>query len=189
MQYVVGRQDELPLRLVKDAGYYRYKVFIERLGWSLRSFGDFESDEFDGPNAIYVLSQNKNGQVNGVARLLPTTIPYLLEKVFPSLWGGSKLPHSNEVWELSRFSAMDFDADAPVARQASVRHTASFFRKVLQVARTCGARQLITVSPVGVERLLRANKYHLLRGGVMEIFNGESLVSLIIDLFNTESKL
>lgn len=182
MLCVAGRREELPPHLMEDMGRYRHKVFVSHLGWPLRSFGDIESDEFDGPDAVYVSSRDEHGQVNGVARLLPTTAPYLLEKVFPSLWGGSELPHSAEIWELSRFAAVDFNTCASPASQASARHAASVFRRVVQVARARGVRTLVTVSPVGMERLLRANGFRSIRTGIPRKCGREYITSLSIDL-------
>jgi N-acyl-L-homoserine lactone synthetase len=182
MLHASGRREELPQRLLEDMGRYRHKVFVSHLGWPLQSSDDIESDEFDGPDAVYVSSRDKHGQVNGVARLLPTTVPYLLEKVFPSLWGGSHLPHSSEIWELSRFAAVDFHACASLENQASARHAASLFRRVVRIATEHGARTLITVSPVGMERLLRKNGFRAFRAGIPMKNGDEYVTSLIIDL-------
>lgn len=180
MLCVAGRREELPPRLMEAVGRYRHKVFVSHLGWSLRSSGEVEADEFDGPDAVYVSSQDNHGRVNGVARLLPTTAPYLLEKVFPSLWGGSDLPHNSEIWELSRFAAVDFDARASVASQVSAMHASELFCGVVKAARERGARALVTVSPVGMERLLRFNGFQVMRGGSPAMIEGEFLVSLFI---------
>lgn len=182
MVYVAGKRKELPLHLVEEVGRYRHKVFISQLGWPLPSNGDIESDEFDGPDAVYVSSKDKHDQVNGVARLLPTTAPYLLEKIFPSLWDGSDLPHSAEVWELSRFAAMDFITDASPGNLSSTHHAESLFRQVVKVAQESGAHTLITVSPLGVERLLRANGFRSSRAGTPMRCGREYITSLIIDI-------
>ena len=69
MLCIAGRQKELPERLWNDIGRYRHKVFVNHLGWPLQCSEDIESDEFDGPDAVYISSRDKHGQVNGVARL------------------------------------------------------------------------------------------------------------------------
>jgi acyl homoserine lactone synthase len=186
MLCVTGRREELPPHLMEDVGRYRYKVFVSYLGWPLHCPNDVEADEFDAPGAVYVFSQDKQGHVNGVARLLPTTAPYLLGKVFPSLWAGPDLPNSPDVWELSRFAAVDFDASAS-RNQASATHAVSLFRKVASVARERGARKLVTVSPVGMERLLRNNGFRSSRAGLPTQWNREYVIALIIDLFDEEA--
>jgi acyl homoserine lactone synthase len=183
---VAGTKEQLPPRLMEAVGRYRRKVFVDRLGWPLRSDGEIEMDEFDGPNAVYVSSQDEHGHLNGVARLLPTTIPYLLKEVFPSLWYGSDLPHSPETWELSRFAAVDFDTPASFANQASAKHAASLFRQVARVARTLGARRLVTVSPLGMERLLRINGFHSSRAGLPTKHGRNHVVALAIDVVDRQ---
>ncbi|MFD2272858.1 acyl-homoserine-lactone synthase [Undibacterium arcticum] len=68
-----------------------------------------ELDQFDRPDTLYVATQDDEGQVNGCARLLPTDRPYLLGEVFPELMNGLVPPCTPDVWELSRFAAMDFN--------------------------------------------------------------------------------
>lgn len=182
MLCVAGRRNELPPRLVEDIGRYRHKVFVSHLGWGLRTSGDIELDEFDGPDAVYVSSRDELGMINGVARLLPTTEPYLLEKVFPSLWDGADLPRSHDIWELSRFAAVDFNAATSLAHQASAKQAISFFRHVVKVARDRGAHVLVTVSPVGMERFLRANGFRARRAGPTMKCEGDHIVSLVMDL-------
>ena len=89
LQFSTGTRQQLPPQLFEQMGHYRREVFINQLGWELNTTNGMELDEFDGPDAVYVCSQGDEGNVNGVARLLPTTGPYLMEKVFPQLWGES----------------------------------------------------------------------------------------------------
>lgn len=182
MLCLAGKREELPTHLMEDMGRYRHKVFVDHLGWPLQSPGDVESDEFDGPGAVYVSSLDSSGQVNGVARLLPTTAPYLLEKVFPRLWVGPALPNSAEVWELSRFAAMDFNSCQSLTHQATASHAARLLRRAMQIAKEQGARELVTVSPIGVERLLRANGFHCKRAGPPARHYKDFIVALIINL-------
>lgn len=187
MLCVAGTRNELPPRLVEDMGRYRHKVFVSHLGWVLPTSGDIELDEFDGPDAVYVSSRDEHGLINGVARLLPTTAPYLLENVFPSLWGEARLPHSHDIWELSRFAAVDFNASTTLAHQASAKQAAGLFRHVVQVARDRGARLLVTVSPIGMERLLRTNGFPARRAGPPMKCGADYIVSLSIDLAHIEA--
>ena len=95
LQFSTGTRHQLPPSLFEQIGQYRREVFIERLGWELNTTNGMELDEFDGPDAVYVCSHDDDGLVNGVARLLPTTGPYLLEKVFPQLWAGPCLLYTS----------------------------------------------------------------------------------------------
>jgi len=161
---------------------YRHRVFVEQLGWPLQAVGEFEYDEFDTDAAVYVANRDGQSQVNAVARLLPSTGPYLLEKVFPHLWGGQDLPQEPEVWELSRFAAVDFEAAGGAGHQASAAHASQFFTRVVEVAREHGARRLVTVSPVGMLRLLRLCGFKAECAGPVARCGGEDIVALHFDL-------
>ena len=180
MFWDAGRRQELPQHSMDELGRYRHKVFVSHLGWPLQSSGDIESDEFDGPEAVYVFSRDELGVVNGVARLLPTTTPYLLEKVFPALWAGESLPRCEHVWELSRFASVDFNKTASLVHQANSRSAARLFKYVIDVAAGHGAKELISVSPIGMERLLALNGYRAQRAGLSMQTNEGVIVALKI---------
>ncbi|MBL8509853.1 MAG: GNAT family N-acetyltransferase, partial [Chitinimonas sp.] len=91
---------------------YRHRVFVEKLGWQLKCQDGLEFDQFDRPDTLYVVAQDQDDQVVGGARLLPTTRPYLLGEIFPQLLNGQPVPNSSDIWELSRFAAVDFSEAA-----------------------------------------------------------------------------
>lgn len=180
--YSAGTRQQLPAPLFEQMGHYRRSVFIEQLGWELQTTNGMELDEFDGPNAVYVCAHDGNGQVSGVARLLPTTAPYLMEKVFPELWGSAQLPHDPQIWELSRFAAAtSTPVQATPTHQASAYHAEELLLSVMRTSLALGAHTLVTVSPVGMERLLRRNGYRVERAGAPIINHGLPIVSLLID--------
>ena len=105
---------------------------------------------------MYVVAHNHAHEVVGTARLLPTTRPYLLDEVFPNLLHGMESPHSPDVWELSRFAAVDFSVQSSSAlAQFSSPIAVGLLQASLECAARHGAKRFITVSPLGVERLLR----------------------------------
>ena len=180
-QYSTGTRQQLPPQLFEQIGIYRHKVFVNQLGWDLKTINGMELDDFDSPDAVYVCSHDEYDQVSGVARLLPTTAPYLMEKVFPKLWGGKQLPHDPKIWELSRFAAIPPYSSEAFTHQASSQHASVLLRNVMQVCSMLGAQTLVTVSPVGMERLLRLNGFRVMRVGAPTINHGESIVTLQID--------
>lgn len=182
LQYSVGTRQQLSPQLFEQIGHYRRKVFINRLGWKLHAVNGMELDEFDGPDAVYVCSHDEEDNVNGVARLLPTTGPYLLEKVFPQLWAGHTLPHDPHIWELSRFAMVEsLKTSNALLHQASARTASDLLRQVILTSRAKNARALITVSPVGMERLLRQNNFRAMRAGKPIQYEGAPVVALQID--------
>jgi N-acyl-L-homoserine lactone synthetase len=116
--------------------------------------------------------------------LLPTQRPYLLEQVFPQLLGAMPAPRDPVVWELSRFTAVDLDTDADggSARQFSSPVAVDLLRSVLKVAAQHGVQRLITVSPVGVERLLRRAGFQARRAAPPMVIDGHPIFACWIDV-------
>lgn len=156
MDIISGTPQSLHADVLSGLARYRYQVFIEQLGWPMPCPDGLELDEFDTPSTTYLLARNDQGQTVGVARLLPTTQPYLLSKVFAQLMGDAPMPCSDKVWELSRFAAVDLAAEQGHALGAFSSPVAvELLRQALRSAQERGAERVITVSPIGVERLLR----------------------------------
>lgn len=155
MEIVTGTAETLSAGLMFDMAHYRYRVFVERLGWKLAHKGRLELDEFDRRDTVYVIARGEGGGLRGVARLLPTTQPYLLADAFPKLLGGHTPPRSAEVWELSRFAAVDPDARAlSRARFGASGEALVLLGAAMRAAAQIGARELVTASPIGIERIL-----------------------------------
>lgn len=173
MQIISGAAESLPSNLYVRVAGYRHQVFVERLGWPLYTENGLESDQFDRPDTVYVVAQDTDGHITGCARLLPTTGPYLLSEVFPQLLNGLPPPCSPDVWELSRFAAIDLNSqNAPNGQIcASIAH------EILAQSITCavarGAKRLIAVTTIGVERLLIRSKFKSHRAGPPMIIDGQ----------------
>lgn len=154
------------------------------LGWQLEGRGDgMELDQFDRPDTAYVIARDESGEVIGSARLLPTTGPYLLGEVFPQLLHGLPVPSSPAVWELSRFAAVDLAARRTSAlSQFSSPIAVGLLRAAIRVAADRGAERLITVSPLGIERLLRRAGFHAHRAAPPCIIDGHPLFAALIEV-------
>lgn len=88
MEFVLSDACSLPRLLYEALGQYRYRVFIEKLGWQLDTPPGVERDQFDLPDTVHVIVRDKRHGIVGCARLLPTSGPYLLGEVFPQLMNG-----------------------------------------------------------------------------------------------------
>lgn len=95
----------------------RHKCFVERNGWSVPSHDGMEYDQFDTPAATYLIHRRPGGPVNGVARLIPTTRPYMLKELWPDLLGDD-VPVSPKVWEATRFG-IDDDLEPAAKRRVA----------------------------------------------------------------------
>lgn len=183
MHLIADVSARLPHAVIRGQAQYRHKVFVQTLHWNLPCRDGIESDQFDRQDTVYVVALDDDDEVVGTARLLPTTRPYLLSEVFPGLLGGQPPPCSPEVWELSRFAAVDFAAKTrSAATQFSAPTASALLRAALDVAASHGAQRLVTVSPVGVERLLRNAGFAAKRMAPAVTIGGQALVSIVIEV-------
>jgi N-acyl-L-homoserine lactone synthetase len=187
MRYISGISRELPHQDIIQLYQYRYDVFIEHLNWDIvEGFGcassRLEQDEFDTDDTIYVVAKDASDEIVGCARLLPTTKPYLLKDVFPELLNGFAAPNSSDIWELSRFTSFDLNNAPLSSTQFSSPATADLLHQAVEIAKQQGAKKLVSVSPLGVERLLRRLGFNSTRLGPPVRSHGQSLIACLIDL-------
>ncbi|MGA7795262.1 MAG: acyl-homoserine-lactone synthase, partial [Candidatus Acidiferrales bacterium] len=76
---------------------------IERQEWDVPNYGEMEFDQYDNPAAKYLVYRDENYIARGVSRFYPTTLPYMLEQLFPQFVTDRDMPKSSHVWEGSRF--------------------------------------------------------------------------------------
>lgn len=183
MELLSGCTTAFAPQLLDEIGRYRRQVFVEMLKWELLvDERGIERDQFDREDTLYVVARDDDGAIIGTARLLPTTKPYLLGEVFPELLAGAAPPCDPQVWELSRFAAMDFSKPVGNAMgQFSAYVAASLLAAALAAARAHGAERVITVSPLGIERLLRRGGYRSHRAGPPIISGGHPIFACWID--------
>ncbi|MEO7241585.1 MAG: acyl-homoserine-lactone synthase [Variovorax sp.] len=184
MEILAGTSSILSSGVMSGVARYRHKVFIEKLGWELACQEGLEYDQFDRDDTIYVVARSASDSVIGIARLLPTSRPYLLGDVFPKLMGGLPLPNSDSIWELSRFAAVDFDSTAkssPMA-QFSSPLAIGLLRETIALAARSGAKRLIAVTHLGVERLLRRAGFVAHRAAPPLIIDGQPLFACWIEV-------
>lgn len=182
MMVVTGTSSQLPARLEVSLATYRHNVFVEALGWQLPGEGLLERDQFDRDDTVYVVAQDGRGEVCGCARLLPTTKAYLLSDVFPQLMNGSPLPHDRHVWELSRFSTMPIGDSLTISREEARTRFCTLFAAVVEAASAHEASRMITVTALGVERILRSIGIHAHRAGPPRILSGKPTLAMWIEL-------
>lgn len=174
MAFITGTLETLGDDMLSAMASYRYQVFVKQLGWELDCEENFELDQFDRKDTVYVISLDEENNVNGVARLLSTANPYLLSEVFPELMADQPLPASEHVWELSRFAAVS-PSPRCIGSQISSPNAISLMQATLRCAAEHGAQKLITVSPLGVERLLRNVGIDAFRAGQVSNKYGQQL--------------
>jgi acyl homoserine lactone synthase len=182
MNIISGTADSL-LGTYRQVAAYRHKVFVENLGWDLYAPDGLEQDQFDRPDTVYIVARDDEDEVCGCARLLPTTRPYLLSEVFPQLLNGAMPPSSPEIWELSRFAAVDFNSpDQSQLRQMSSEVAIDLLQSAIDCAAQHGAKRLIAVTSLGTERLLRNAGFKAHRAGPPIRVDGHPIFACWIEI-------
>lgn len=79
----------------------RYQIFIKQEGYCIPSYNGLESDDFDTDEAVYFVHRDSAGNVIGTLRALPTTLPYMIQQLWPDAVV-EPLPVSRHTWEATR---------------------------------------------------------------------------------------
>ncbi len=132
----------------------RHEMFSERLQWDVETRNGREKDWFDRLEPTYVVARQGEtpSRATGSWRLLPTTGPYMLKDVFPELLHGQAAPQEAGVWEASRFAVARHDDSAAYGLNET---PIAMIREMLRFVRRNGVHEIVTVTSVGVERLIR----------------------------------
>jgi N-acyl-L-homoserine lactone synthetase len=98
----------------------RKRIFVDHLKWDIPVVnGVYEMDQFDGPDALYLVDEGGPVQPHlASVRLLPTMGPHLLGDVFANLAEGGP-PRGDDIWEITRLCTTPTlrGADAVAARR------------------------------------------------------------------------
>jgi len=138
----------------------RRQVFSERLGWGVSVINGLEIDQFDIPDAHYLIHRDAEGRVDACTRLLPTTGPYLLGDVFANLIDGEP-PRDARIWESTRFCADHGRAPRNIA--------ALLMAGMLEFGVDRGLSAYVSVSDVRMEPIMRRAGWDPQRmGGTVE---------------------
>lgn len=97
-----NRQQPFYADLLEQSYRVRHDIYVNVRGWKALDRPDGrEIDQFDTPEATYLLWADKNEVVGG-ARFMPTHLPHLMSDVFPHIVTMGEIPRSPAVWEVTR---------------------------------------------------------------------------------------
>ncbi|MEY9607095.1 N-acyl-L-homoserine lactone synthetase [Bradyrhizobium diazoefficiens] len=140
----------------------RARVFCERMNWDVEVRDGREADRFRWPT--YILALSDRSEAAGCARLLPATGPTLLSVRFPELIGLDLFkPHAAMI-ESSRF-CVDTSIETGRAGQALHDATWTLFAAIIEWSMADGYSELVTVTDVCIERILRRAGWPMARIG------------------------
>jgi acyl homoserine lactone synthase len=176
-----GNSLELSANVMCRMHEFRRDVFVKRLGWTLPMIGGVERDEYDTPDARYVVLHDESGRVTACARLLPTTRSYMLPELFPQLLGHCETPRDKSVWELSRF-AMSVRETREGCILSLSKPTLDFLDVIFDFARQHKIARLVLVTSIGIERLMLRAGVPAHRVAPPARVNGTLCVALFIEV-------
>lgn len=140
---------------VDDMFRLRRRVFHDFLKWDVQTEGDWEIDNYDQANPLYVLSYAPDtGRLRGALRLLPTLGPNMLDDTFPILLGDNPEIRSASVWESSRFCIEPEISQDRASNQVTVA-AAELMCGVGELGLASGISHIVTVTDVFLERMFR----------------------------------
>ncbi|MFC7695775.1 acyl-homoserine-lactone synthase [Bradyrhizobium sp. GCM10028915] len=132
----------------------RYRVFKQRLDWSVETSGDMEIDEFDVLRPVHLLNRSTAGHIQGCVRLLPSNRLNDAERHLPHSSRGQPAPRSRQIWESSRF-ALDIPPDAPKASGGLAAATYERTAGMIEFGFSIELSEIVTVTDARMERVLR----------------------------------
>ncbi len=101
---VYGYEREERPELFAEMFRQRKKVFIDQKKWDIKAVdGEFEIDEFDRDDAVYICSLLPDGSLAGSIRFLNTTTEHMASTVFQQMFPGLVV-RSPTIWEATRFA-------------------------------------------------------------------------------------
>lgn len=165
-----GNSRHLHSDLINQMHILRKEVFFERLKWDVEVQGDWEIDQFDDCDPLYILSLDENGNVRGSLRLLPTTGPNMLRDVFSSLLPAGTIIEAPTIWESSRFSVSLSDSRGRRSLSNLNYVTAELIAAMGEIGLIAGLSNIVTVYDRFLRRIIaRAGCVETLVGGPQDI--------------------
>jgi acyl homoserine lactone synthase len=163
MHYALGYKNEFSQQAIVSMHRLRADVFKTRKGWAIETIDGMDIDGYDALDPIYMLIKkaSEDNDVHGCWRMLPTSGPYMLKHTFSELLHGQEAPCSETIWELSRFAI-----NAEHYRVMNFSDiTAEAIKTIIAFGFERELKSYVTVTTVGVERMLIRSGIHIQRFG------------------------
>ncbi len=138
----------------------RYKEFIERQGYEVKTFEGMEYDQYDTPAATYLVYEDDDKIVQGVSRLTPVCNGCMLQDLWPDLVEDKKQFSDPQIWEGTRF-CINKDLSAEQRRKVCYEISLAYveyglmtgIKKIIGMMPTLILRSVFERSGIYLERL------------------------------------
>jgi acyl homoserine lactone synthase len=141
----------------KNASYFdrmfrqRKAIFHDLKKWDVKVTGDYEVDEYDRDDAVYLFSVDSRGELVGSIRLLSTTTPHMMSGPFKPMFPECDFC-SPLIWEATRFAVY---GDREVQPNGVSRAACELLLGMVRFALDNGVRHITGVYEAGMPRLYR----------------------------------
>ena len=142
--------------LLFDMHRLRKRIFKDRMGWNVSiTPGGLEVDDFDLPNAIYLLALDSGRRVIGTWRLLPTNGPTMIREIWSQFLDTIEMPSDPHVWEASRFAVDCPKIEGDEGSNLPSLATQELFCGLTELCILCGIKKIYTLYDMRIARLLK----------------------------------
>ena len=159
----------------------RHHLFVEKLGWNLKTVNGMEFDQYDTDDSFYLIHKNSLGEVDACTRIIQTTQPNMLSEIFPYLISNNKPPKSPYVWETTRFGADTKTAPRNI--------TGILIAGMLEFGIFMGAKNYVSVTNVPLEPLLKRAGWNPQRLGEPQIVGDDSDVLAAAEIYDVSHEM
>ncbi|UWU16972.1 GNAT family N-acetyltransferase (plasmid) [Rhizobium sullae] len=174
LQIIHGKQAN-DQALMEAIWRYRHRRFVEELGWeAIRRVDERERDAYDTSRTIHLVLTHRHSII-GYSRLLPTTFPHLLSKVYPEIMEGKPYPCGPRVFEWGRCAA---EKAAP--RIDNVAAVDLLMTGVLEYLVLVGAEAVIIEAHPKLVEMMKGRGYPVRYLCKPALYNGETMVAAAV---------
>ncbi|MBB2484027.1 GNAT family N-acetyltransferase [Mitsuaria sp. WAJ17] len=164
--------------VARELYHFRYRVFVQHAGWQLHCQQQLERDQFDTDVTVHLVSRAANGRIAGLLRLLPTTAPYMIEKLWADLLGPFPPPRSPKTWEVSRLGT-----DPELGPHERGQSVAELVAACLEYGLDHGIHQMLAVmSEDHARRVVMGMGWSYERCGPARLLGGVPVIALRLRL-------
>ncbi|MEZ5872554.1 MAG: acyl-homoserine-lactone synthase [Nitratireductor sp.] len=182
IHYIEMHERETQTDLLEQYHRLRKQVFCDTLGWVEPTSDGLEMDEFDDRfNVVIVNVDEETNMVNGGVRLMPTTGPTLLHKVWPDMLPDPDDFRSPNIWEATRFCVGNL---SQVSRKRSFVNRATLALS-LSVLEFCSANGISSVVGVCERKFFDMQRVYGTRAEIISSKTDENGLAISCGLWQT----